>query len=62
MLSGIEGNRPSEIHSRPEIQHSSDLKLISNVDGCMTIEQTLEVDFGVEEMDDDLYRKVISTT
>jgi len=61
MLSGItKGNRPSEIHSRPKIQLSSDLKLISIADGFMTIEQTLEIEFAVKKMDDDCYIKVIS--
>ncbi len=60
MLSGIEGNKSSEMNSKPEIQFCSDLKLINNTDGLMTVEQTLDVDFAIEEMDDDLYRNLIS--
>ena len=60
MFSGIEGNRPSEMNSRPKLKFCSDLTLTSNADGPMIVEQTLEVDFSVEKMYTDLYRKVIS--
>lgn len=60
MLSGIEGGKPSDMNNRPEIQFCSDLKLINSTDGIMTVEQTLEVDFSVEEMVDDLYRNLIN--
>ncbi len=43
MLSGIEGDKPSYMSSRPEIQFTSDLRLINSTDELMTVEQTLKL-------------------